>query len=542
MGANNPLAGTSNQPQVSGSMPPPPANLNSTFTGVTSGVGQDFSGTMEKMPFVSNNIGGGTSQGIGVGGEINNMLPDGGVARETNGAPLGSMAQLTKYGNDMKAIQDANGAQISFSDWAANNGGTGINNQSRLAQETGGTFANPNTSTLGTGQTTSPYMNSTNPYIQAAQATTMGNLYGAQAATQANRMNQNTPYSSLNYTQGVDANGNPTWTANQQLAQPLQQSLQNIQGQLAQSTATPFDASQYQANQVGQGPQFSQMGNAANLQTSVNGTGMEGWDAATNLINQRLQPQIQQSQDRLTAQLANQGIVPGTEAYNRAMTLQGQKTNDLMTQAQLAGSQVQNQMFNQNVAAGQFGNQALTQQNQNQLANLGFNNQTGQQGFQNQLAGTQANNAAIQQNYANALQQKNLPLQQLNAFQQGTQPGYINPYSQAAVAGPDYLGAYTTSQAAQIAAQNAANAKTANTQSGLYGLGAAALLGGGGANGLLNLGSKGINSLSDLTQWFNNLGGDLTAGGTITADTGDAAQTAADFYGSTYDPLAGWSI
>ena len=365
------------------------------------------------------------------------------------------------------------------------------------------TTSNPNTATLGTGQTTSPYINSTNPYIQAAQATTMGNLYGAQQATQANRINQNTPYSSLNYTQGVDAQGNPTWTANQQLAQPLQKSLQNIQGQLSQSTATPFDASQYQAQQVGQGPQFSQMGNAANLQNQVQGTGMEGWDAATGLLMNRLNPQIQQSNDRLTAQLANQGVVPGTEAYNRAMTQQGQKTNDLLTQAQLAGSQVQNTMFGQNLAAGQFGNTALTQQNQNQLANLGFNNQMGQQGFANQMAGTQANNAATQQNYANALQQKNMPLQQLGAFQQATTPGYVNPYSQAAIAGPDYLGAYSTSNAQQIAAQNAANAKTANTQAGLYGLGGAALLGGGGVSGLASGIGSGLSSISD---WYNSLG------------------------------------
>ena len=301
--------------------------------------------------------------------------------------------------------------------------------------------SNPNTATLGTGQTSSPYAGTSNPYLQAAQATTMGNLYGAQAATQANRINQNTPYSSLNYTQGVDQYGNPTWTANQQLAQPLQSALGNIQGQLAQNTANPFDASQYQA-QTGQG--F---------------TGMEGWDKATNLINQRLQPQIQQSNDRLTAQLANQGVVPGTEAYNRAMTQQAQKTNDLMNQAQLAGSQVQNQMQGQ----------SLQQQ--------------------------QANNAALQQNYTQALAQKNLPLQQLGAFQSATTPGYINPYSQAAVAGPDYLGAYTTSQAAQIAQQNAANAKTANLQNGLFGLGSSAIL---GAGGLGNLGASVLNGATTL--------------------------------------------
>ena len=399
---------------------------------------------------------------------------------------------------------------------------------------------NPNTSTLGTGLTSNPYANSTNPYIQAAQATTLGNMYGAQQATATNRISQNTPYASLNYTQGVDAQGNPTWTANQQLAQPLQQSLGNIQGQLAQSTANPFDVSQYQASQVGQGPQFSQIGNSPNLQTQVQGTGMEGWDKATGLINQRLQPQIQQSQDRLTAQLANQGVVPGTEAYNRAMMQQGQKTNDLMTQAQLAGSQVQNQMFNQNVAAGQFGNTALNQQNANQLSNIGFNNLTGQQGFANQLAGTQANNAARQQNYTQALAQRNLPLQQLGAFQQATQPGYVNPYSQAAVAGPDYLGAYTTSNAAQIAAQNAANAKTANTQAGLYGLGSAALLGSGGIGGLTSgigsgltgiaslFGNSGLNNPFTSSQsYMNNIG--ATSSGAF-----DPAMSSADYLNNLY--------
>jgi hypothetical protein len=394
----------------------------------------------------------------------------------------------------------------------------------------GSTFtqgANPNT--------TNPYAGSTNPYIQSAQATTLGNLAGAQQATQANRINQNTPYSSLNYTQGVDANGNPTWTANQQLAQPLQQSLQNIQSQLAQNTGNPLDASQYQAQQVGQGPQFSGIGNAANLQSQVQGTGMEGWDKATGLLMSRLNPQIQQSNDRLTAQLANQGVVPGTEAYNRAMTQQGQKTNDLLTQAQLAGSQVQNTMFGQNLSAGQFGNTALTQQNQNQLANLGFNNQMGQQGFANQMAGTQANNAATQQNYANALQQQNLPLQQLGAFQQATAPGYVNPYSQAAVSGPDYLGAYSTLNAQQIAAQNAANAKTANTQAGLYGLGGAALLGGGGVGGLASgigsgltglanlFGNNGLNNpLVSSTDYMNNIGA-------VSSGAFDPAMSSADY-------------
>jgi hypothetical protein len=276
------------------------------------------------------------------------------------------------------------------------------------------TVGNANTATLGTGQTSSPYAGSGNPYIQAAQATTMGNLYGAQAATQANRINQNTPYGSLNYTQGVDANGNPTWTANQQLSQPLQDltstSLQGLQQSL-------------------QNPMY----------------GINPGQTYSSAIMQRLQPQIEQSNERLTAQLANQGIVPGTEAYNRAMTLQGQKTNDLLTSAQVQG-------MNTGLQAQQLQNQ--------QAANI----------------------------------------KSLSA------PSYINPYSQAAVAGPDYLGAYTTSQAAQIAAQNAANARSANLQNGLFGLGGAALLGGGGigslgnattaGTGLLGLGGSAYNWLT----------------------------------------------
>jgi hypothetical protein len=358
------------------------------------------------------------------------------------------------------------------------------------------TVSNPNTATLGTGQTTNPFNAATNPYIQAAQATTMGNLYGAQAATQANRINQSTPYANLNYVQGVDAQGNPTWTAQQSLAQPLQSALGNIQGQLASSTASPFDVSQYQA-QTGQG--F---------------TGMEGWDRATGLINQRLQPQIAQSQERLQAQLANQGIAPGTEAYNRAMTQQGQQINDLMNQAQLAGSQVQNQMQGQS------------------------------------LAQQQANNAALQQNYAQALQQRNLPLSQLGAFQQATQPGYINPYSQAAVAGPDYLGAFTTSRAADIAQQNAANAKAANLQSGLFGLGSSAILGAGGignaigstgtggtgGSGLLGLGSSAYNFFgnSGINNPFVSSADYMNNIGAVSSGMFDQGMSSADYLNDLY--------
>ena len=257
-----------------------------------------------------------------------------------------------------------------------------------------------------------------NPYLDAAVATQQGNLAGAQAATAANRVNQNTPYGSLSYTQGVDANGNPTWTANQQLSQPLQNLTNTSLAGLQASQANPM-------------------------------YGINPGQTYSDAIMSRLQPIQQQNQERLQAQLANQGVVPGTEAYNRAMTQMSQQQNDQRTSAITGGMQT--------------GLQAQQLQNQ-----------------------TAANIKSL------------------------ASPGYVNPYSQAAVSGPDYLGAYTTQNAAAIAAQNAANARTANTQSGLYGLGSAALLGGGGIGGLASLGSSAISGLSGLgnsaSNWWNSLG------------------------------------
>jgi hypothetical protein len=221
----------------------------------------------------------------------------------------------------------------------------------------------------------------------------------------------------LNYTQGVDANGNPTWTANQQLSQPLQNltntSLQGLQQSL-------------------QNPMY----------------GINPGQTYSDAIMQRLSPQLAQQSESNTAALANQGIVPGTQAYENAMRTFQQGQNDLRTSAQIQGMQT--------------GLQAQQLQNQ-QAANI-----------------------------------KALGV-----------PNYINPYSQAAVAGPDYLGAYTTANAADIAKQNAANAKAANMQSGLFGLGNSAILGAGGigniiggignatnaGTGLLGLGNSAYNSL-----------------------------------------------
>jgi hypothetical protein len=358
-------------------------------------------------------------------------------------------------------------------------------------------------------------------YRAAAQETAAGNLDAARAATAANRVNQVTPYGNLDYTiTGEDPYGNPTWTARTSLSDTGQQLLNNqnaaslglgsaITSQLGQvqdvmgrgfnpnTPAIQYGGQAPTLGQVGQAGQAQGMGNAPTLQTGLDYQGMEGWDKATALLNQRLQPQIQQSEERLQAQLANQGIVAGTEAYNRAMQQQGQKTNDLLTQAQLAGQNVQQNLFGQALQGGSFANQAMLGQNQAQLGNVAQSNQALQQNYANQLAANQQNNAAMQQMFANqqsgaglsnqaqqqaynqAMTQYNMPLNTLSALRTGAQvqnPSFVNSAQQATTSGADILGAAQMGYNAQMGDFNQKQAAQQNFNQGLMGLGGAGIM------------------------------------------------------------------
>ena len=358
-------------------------------------------------------------------------------------------------------------------------------------------------------------------YAAAAQETAQGNLDAARAATAANRVNQVTPYGNLDYTiTGEDPYGNPTWTARTSLSDVGQQLLGNqnaaslglgsaITSQLGQvqdvmgrgfnpnTPAIQYGGQAPTLGQVGQAGQAQGMGNAPTLQTGLDYQGMEGWDKATALLNQRLQPQIQQSEERLQAQLANQGIVAGTEAYNRAMQQQGQKTNDLLTQAQLAGQNVQQNLFGQALQGGSFANQAMLGQNQAQLGNVAQSNQALQQNYANQLAANQQNNAVMQQMFANqqagaglsnqaqqqaynqALTQYNMPLNTLSALRTGAQvqnPSFVNSAQQATTSGADILGAAQMGYNAQMGDFNQKQAAQQNFNQGLMGLGGAGIM------------------------------------------------------------------
>jgi len=273
---------------------------------------------------------------------------------------------------------------------------------------------------LGSAPNTSA-IDPNSPFIQGAQANAYGNLKGAQQALSANRVNQNTAYGGLNYQQtGTDQYGNPTYTANQTLAPEFQGTFNNLAQNAQTASQTPLD------------------------------TGMASWDKATGLINQRLQPQIQRENEASDAQLANQGIMPGSQAYNTAKTLLSQQHNDLSNQAQLAGLSAQNQFFNQGVTA------------------------------------------------------QNLPLAQLGAFKSATTPSYVSPYQQAAVAGPDYLSAYGLQNQNNIAQQNMQTNQSNAMLNGLGGLGSSLIAGGTGAGSVLGgLYGLGKDAYGGISSWLN---------------------------------------
>ena len=159
----------------------------------------------------------------------------------------------------------------------------------------------------------------------------------------------------------------------------------------------------------------------------------------------RLEPSLARQRTSTETNLINQGLRPGTEAYDNAINLLGQQETDARTQAVLQG-------LNLDIGANQ-------------------------QGFGQALESGKFGNTAQQQALAEAIQLRQLPLNEITALMSGSQ--IQNPqfgaYSGATVqaapifAGTQAQGAFDQNTYNQQVSQ--ANAATA----GLYSLGGAAL-------------------------------------------------------------------
>lgn len=313
-------------------------------------------------------------------------------------------------------------------------------------------------------------------YVGQANATASGNLNAARSQTAANRIDQITPYGSIKYTQGggqFDQAGydsaaaryeqqqaalreNPQfreywtktgelltapnrndfmqspdqWSSEIQLSDTGKQLLdaQNrtslgmagLQDQamkrLADVSATPFDTSGL---------------------IDINGeTGMGGWQKYSDLLMQRLNPDLDAQQAALDTKLANQGLTAGSEGWGTGQQQFAKQRNDANIGAQLAGAQVQNQFFNQALQ----GNQA-----------------------------TLAQRAYI----------RSLPLNELNALRSGSQvqnPTFSTPGQQGQTSGPDLMGAANSQYSNALNQTNAQNAQAAGNAQAGAGLASSAIM------------------------------------------------------------------
>lgn len=322
-------------------------------------------------------------------------------------------------------------------------------------------------------------------YTAAANATAAGNLEATRAATQANRINQYTPYGTLTYSQ--TPTGQYDYAAYNQALSDYNKALSSYN---SGSTAPSYDGplsgmrtvfGSLGGNTTSSGTASGPAPIAPNLENFMKYNPDSGWSQTMTLtpqaqaaldqqlaLNQkygevanigfdkardifenpqldmsmlpdraidvgqtaqqailsRLNPQLQTQEEALRTRLANQGITLGSTAYNREMDLQGQRANDLQMQAALQGINLD-----------------------------------------------QANRSAALQEQA-YLQDR--PLNLINALRTGNQvtaPQFQQFAQQQTTAGPDLLGATNAQYNAQVDAVNAQNAQSGGLLGGLMGVG-----------------------------------------------------------------------
>ena len=307
----------------------------------------------------------------------------------------------------------------------------------------------------------SPSLPAAPDYAGAAQAQGVANLETAIQQGFMSNPNVYSPYGNQTVTFG--ANNQPTVTqsltpqAQQTLTaqQQTQTQLANLANQGAQMASgvlgTPFSFSGPQVQTSYQPPGiprgyaprgsikneydgltqiYPQAQGENNLATSLNlggvapmpvNAGMTGQQA----IMSRLEPSLARQRTSTETQLINQGLRPGSEAYDNAVKLLGQQENDARQQAVLQGIGLDmganQQGYGQALQSGQFGNTALGQQYNQGLQSAQFGNAALAQEYNQGLQSAQFGNTAQQQALAQALQQYNLPVNMIAALTSGSQ-------------------------------------------------------------------------------------------------------------------------
>lgn len=221
-------------------------------------------------------------------------------------------------------------------------------------------------------------------------------------------------------------------------------------------------------------------------------TGDQVQEALYRKQTRMLDPQYQQSEADMTARLANQGIMQGSEAYKREMDNFARNRDsayaDARDRAILAGGQEQSRLNDMGLSRAALNNTAQEQEFGQLAQRAGFNNQAVGQMFGQELG---ANNQNFNQDLAsanfanqarqNAIQEqtflRQLPLNEINALRSGSQVTMpqFQGYSGQQVGAAPIFDATKAQGAADMNAYNTRAQQSGNMVSGLFGLGKAAL-------------------------------------------------------------------
>jgi hypothetical protein len=282
-------------------------------------------------------------------------------------------------------------------------------------------------------------------YTGAANATAAGDLAAARSASAANRLNQYTPYGSLEYTQNATKTLDPkayqsaldSWRAGgQQGAEPDPNQYMAYNPDAGWAVTQKLSPAEqklldYQnATSTGLGELTGKgLGYVQNMldnpftTENLPSLGIDAGQTYQDAYMKRLNPQIQQGREALSVDLANRGIPVGSEAWNRAQMTQANKENDLLLGATT-------------------------------------------QGFGTGLS-------ARQQGFSESSYMRNEPLNTLNAVRTGAQvtnPNFVSTPQQATTKGADLLGAATAEGNYNTASANANQAANSGMTSGLMSL------------------------------------------------------------------------
>ena len=259
-------------------------------------------------------------------------------------------------------------------------------------------------------------------YVGAAKETSTGNLDAARVAAKANRPDEITPYGNRTWETGI-AGDQDRWRGTTTLNPLGQQRFDQEQRINANLGGLAESGIGYVGDKVRSPFDWSRVPDAPS-------GGQTGLDSAYNAIIDRNQPNQNRDRARQENQLANQGIMRGSEAYTNAERDMSMRENDFRLGAQREALGQQQGMF-------------------------GMGQTARQQAIQDQSFG------------------RNEPLNMLNALRSGSQVGLpqFQAYGQQGqTAGPNMLGAAQGQGAAdqniynaQVGATNANNSSTMST-------------------------------------------------------------------------------